>query len=130
MNVFRAAEPHCGKIVSFQQIQQLKCGNALCIGRQLVDLVAAIVSRNRGHPLRFMCLQILVPQKTVVLCHVGIDLVCDVSGVEGITAVSRDHSVRVCQTRVAKQLARYRCLAVRHKCGSESRKIGAAIRIG
>ena len=129
MNVLRARRTHRRNIETLENVQDLQCGYALPIRRQLVNIPATIICRHRRHPLRAMCGKIFVTQQATVLGHVGIDSLCDITLIKSVPASFNEHLIGFGKTRVAEHLAFRRRLPIRHVGLGKSRVLAQYFRI-
>ena len=104
-----------GDIEAFEDVQHLERDEALRARRQLEQFVAAVVRRQRLHPLGAMVGQIAFVEQTVARSHVGGNRASDRPGVEGVTAAVGNQIERRRQPGVGKDLAGSWCAAVREE---------------
>ena len=93
------------QIEAFENVQHLQRGDALAVRRQLVDIVAAIVRRDRIDPGGGVLFEIDFAQIAAVGLHEGIDLVRDLAFVEGVAALSRDQPQAFSPGRILENFA-------------------------
>ena len=77
----------------------------LAVRRQLEDVVAAVIHRDRIDPGGSVLLEIGFPQVAAVRLHEGVDLVRDLAFVENVAALFADQSQAMRQRRVLENVA-------------------------
>ena len=94
-----------------------KCDDALAVGRQLPDIVAAVLDAERLDPFRFVLGQIFVAKEAAVFAHERVERAGDFAAIEGIAATGGDCLERCGEGRIAKCLA---VLAAHGRSGGKS----------
>ena len=115
MQMIRRTVAERGDVETFEDVQHLERDEALRARRKFEQIVAAVVCRQRLHPLGAMVGQIAFVDQAVARLHIGRDRASDRSGVERVAAAIRNHVQRRRQPRVGEDLAGPRGLAVRKK---------------
>ena len=90
MQVLRGGAIHRGDIELLEDVEHLEGGEALGIGRKLVDLVSAIRRGDRFDPVRAVRREIVGREQSASLRHVGGDRFRDRAAVERVAPFARD----------------------------------------
>ena len=98
------AVAHLREVEAFEDVEHLERGDALRVGRQLIDVVAAVIDGDGFDPGGLVVLEVGLAEKTAVGAHEGVDLIGDLALVEGVAALFRDQAERVRQRRVLEDL--------------------------
>ena len=77
----------------------------LPVWRQLIDIIAAIVSRNGVNPTATMLFEVDLAQITAVGLYESIDFVRDFALIESITTLVSNQTQSPCEGRVLKDIA-------------------------
>jgi hypothetical protein len=75
---------------AFEHAQNLQCGDALCVGRQLVDLQVAEGRRERLYPFAVVRGKVLAGDEAALARKEGGDLLGDGAMIEDVWAMLRD----------------------------------------
>src|SRR6266567_5864297 len=92
------------EIIAFDDVQHLQRGNALCIRRKLVDIVAAIAGRDRSDPIRMVLLHILHTQNAATALHVFSDTLGQWAAIEGIAPFPGERAIRMSQVSLEQDV--------------------------
>ena len=92
MDRLRRMEPSALRSKPSRMLSISQRGDALAVGRQLENVVAAVVARNRLDPIGVVLLEIGLAQVAAVGLHEGVDLVGDLALVEGVASALADEA--------------------------------------
>ena len=106
------AGAHPADIVRLDQVEHLQGGDALAVGRQFPDVVAAVVGRDRLDPFGRVIGQVLERHVAAVRLGIVDDLPGDLAAVERRRAVLGDRAIARRQVGIAEDLAFGRRMAV------------------
>src|SRR6185295_650744 len=85
----------------FKNVQHLECGKPLSRRRELEDVIAVVVRRDRLDPFRLKFREILFRHDAAVTANLGDNGLGDRAVVERVTAVLLYQAKRRCETRIA-----------------------------
>src|SRR5437763_16387643 len=105
MQRLRRISSHRAQIESFENVQYLERGDALTVRRQFEHIVTTIICRNRLDPCRRVLFEIGFTQKTAILAHELVDLVCDLAFVKSVATFLANQSQCSCERRIFEYLA-------------------------
>ncbi len=112
MQRVRAHIAHAGEIIVFQDLKHLQGGDALALGRQFPDVIAAIIDADRLDPFRAVIGEILIADPAADALHIGVDGARDLTFVKRVAPALGDLLQGVRQIGIAENLALKRRVAV------------------
>ena len=118
------AEAHRLQVVRLQQVEHLEHRDPLPVRRQLPDIIAAIVRRDRLDPLAPVRGQVVGIEQAADPPGIGRDLLGDRPAIEGLAPPRGQQPQRARQAGIAEDLPLRRRLAARQEAGRRGRHLG------
>jgi len=130
MDVFGRTETHGPDIIILHDVEHLKGGDALSVGRKFPDVIPPVVDRNGVDPLRGVFLKVAHGQESPVFLHIKGDFSGDFPLVENIPASVGDGFQGSGQPGISEDFSLCGGLALRHEDFGEARVFAEAAGIG